>query len=1474
MLGRTMLTRATSALGAALMVAGLAAAPAQAAEALPTGSVVVGVTHWADGSVATGGCVEAFDAAGTSVGSDCVGEAGTYTVGGLADGDYRLKLSGFGTAPTQYYDRASTLASATAVTVADGGAADISYALLAKSTISGTVRDTDGAPMAGVTVTMRDAAADGDLARGASVETGADGRYVLTIAANTSQLVSFEKTGFGASSWPSAPLSQGGTFYGPSAPFRTRADMVLAPAGAIEGTIAAPPGLIATGAQACVLVYDYASDGPPLAKGCGLLGERFRFDDLRGGVDAVRGGGYVLCVAPYPATRGCTSDTGWFGGPASSPLAAKRIDVEAGSTTAVALAWGGTLKIAVTLDNGAPLSRGCLVPQDGLPALGLTTNCAPVGGVFTVTATKDFWLNPGAFDLRDALNTRDRSLWMPQTRVQAGGTTVIPITVPALGKASATVAVKRADGNAITKGCVYAVLHGPAKKDRGQDCTIAADGVASFTGLPDGTYSFEVRDVPGSYATVAYPAVVNAPGSRITLSGTQHVRLAMKLPTTQTVRGHVLGPDGAPVAGATVVRANKSGVLSTATTASDGSYQMVAPVVASSIGVIAADSYGQAWYASSASFSGATTVTGRAKARTISDVDIALEPGQRITGTIAVPDTMAAASACVMALDPAAAIELARDCGDVGDPFELDGLATGAYRICVAPAPATDGCWGEKLPGAIVSRGGSPVTSTIGAEDLAMNLAFGGTVLATARRFDGTVVMDGCADLLDGKAVAATTCDNVDGVFTLSVGHDLGQYPEVRVRGAEALQAARQSVAGVGAGRTENVRVSMEDAPSLRGTIIRPAGLEGLTVCAQVTDGAGFEREQCLEPGVSKYSIQVHEHTSYYVQFYSEGAGAAFQWYDGAGRRAKAKPVEVPTYDVTLPPATLKVEATISGVITTSAGAPASGAKAVVVDIDGRAVQAAVAGEDGAYTVDSLPAGTYTVRFLGSPGQASLWYGGTLTSAGAKTITVAAGGTGHASGRLRPAGTIRVSVTAKSGEAVAGCLEAYTSRLDYVGRYCDTVDGAYALDDLLPGTYVVRAVGFDGLGDRWYPSAVGVSDAKRLTVRTGETVAARMVLGKGGTIAGRVSAPLFERDGTPIRLYTLAGQLVDSTTADVSGNYSFDHVPAGSFRVYIDPAGHLGGWVRARTAISPRTLTFPTASGSWSITGADRTLGRTEHEGVFVGSLNVPLDFTSKTVCAVAINKWKSARGAICGPQGAPFALEVPDRDSVRVVMTDGVVTTPAQWNAFTGRRIWVGGASTYRSSPAFDGLYATEAYIPVYFFTDVTYASPAWFEISWIADAGIATGFGDGSFRPQATVTRGQMAQYLYRLAGEPDVRLPKASPFTDVAATSPIYRAALWLRQEGIVTTRAYRPGDAVTRGATADLLYRLADKPAYTPPSKSPFKDVKTTSSTYKAITWAASKGIAMGDPDGTYKPNASLTRVRMAQSVYRWAAKYGG
>ena len=161
--------------------------------------------------------------------------------------------------------------------------------------------------------------------------------------------------------------------------------------------------------------------------------------------------------------------------------------------------------------------------------------------------------------------------------------------------------------------------------------------------------------------------------------------------------------------------------------------------------------------------------------------------------------------------------------------------------------------------------------------------------------------------------------------------------------------------------------------------------------------------------------------------------------------------------------------------------------------------------------------------------------------------------------------------------------------------------------------------------------------------------------------------------------------------------------------------------------------------------------------------------------------------------------------------------------------------------------------------------------EINWLASKGVTTGYSDGTFRPAGTVDRGTMAAFFYRMAGKPSYTPPKKSPFKDVPTTHQFYKEISWMASKGISTGYAdgtFRPSAKITRDAMAAFFYRLAGKPNYQVPARSAFRDVSTNRQFYKEISWMASKGISTGYKDGSFHPVNSITRDAMAAFIKRY------
>ena len=176
--------------------------------------------------------------------------------------------------------------------------------------------------------------------------------------------------------------------------------------------------------------------------------------------------------------------------------------------------------------------------------------------------------------------------------------------------------------------------------------------------------------------------------------------------------------------------------------------------------------------------------------------------------------------------------------------------------------------------------------------------------------------------------------------------------------------------------------------------------------------------------------------------------------------------------------------------------------------------------------------------------------------------------------------------------------------------------------------------------------------------------------------------------------------------------------------------------------------------------------------------------------------------------------------------------------------------------------------------FTDVPAENQFYAEINWLAQRRITTGYPDGTFRPGENVERGAMAAFFYRLNGSPQFTPPTKPTFSDVPTNHPFYKEIEWMAARGITTgygDGTFRPSASVNRDAMAAFFYRYANSPQFAAPAASPFKDVPANSQFYKEIAWLAEQGITKGWDDGTYRPGEPIHRDAMAAFLYRYSDK---
>ncbi|CAM3889122.1 S-layer homology domain-containing protein [Aeromicrobium ponti] len=158
--------------------------------------------------------------------------------------------------------------------------------------------------------------------------------------------------------------------------------------------------------------------------------------------------------------------------------------------------------------------------------------------------------------------------------------------------------------------------------------------------------------------------------------------------------------------------------------------------------------------------------------------------------------------------------------------------------------------------------------------------------------------------------------------------------------------------------------------------------------------------------------------------------------------------------------------------------------------------------------------------------------------------------------------------------------------------------------------------------------------------------------------------------------------------------------------------------------------------------------------------------------------------------------------------------------------------------------------------FKDLTSDHRFFEEINYLVDGDIITGFPDGTFRPNVTVTRAQAAIMIGRaldLDGtQRDTKFKDVN--SDVKASGYIDSAV----QKGIILgfpDNTFRPDAPVTRGQMAIFLARAFD---LTEELQVSFSDVSSGMSAYVYIKRILADGITAGYPDNTFRTDSKLSR----------------
>jgi len=155
-----------------------------------------------------------------------------------------------------------------------------------------------------------------------------------------------------------------------------------------------------------------------------------------------------------------------------------------------------------------------------------------------------------------------------------------------------------------------------------------------------------------------------------------------------------------------------------------------------------------------------------------------------------------------------------------------------------------------------------------------------------------------------------------------------------------------------------------------------------------------------------------------------------------------------------------------------------------------------------------------------------------------------------------------------------------------------------------------------------------------------------------------------------------------------------------------------------------------------------------------------------------------------------------------------------------------------------------------------------------WAKVSGVSTGIGGNLFDPDSPLTRAQAVTFLWRFMGSPDHGT--ASGFNDVAAGEWYAGAVSWAAALGITTGTSpgmFSPDAPVTRGQLATFMWRTVGEPF--PSFSSGFSDVSAGAFYADAVDWMAEHELTTGTSATTFSPDDDVTRAQMVTFEFRLA-----
>ena len=174
--------------------------------------------------------------------------------------------------------------------------------------------------------------------------------------------------------------------------------------------------------------------------------------------------------------------------------------------------------------------------------------------------------------------------------------------------------------------------------------------------------------------------------------------------------------------------------------------------------------------------------------------------------------------------------------------------------------------------------------------------------------------------------------------------------------------------------------------------------------------------------------------------------------------------------------------------------------------------------------------------------------------------------------------------------------------------------------------------------------------------------------------------------------------------------------------------------------------------------------------------------------------------------------------------------------------------------------------------FVDVNEGDWFYDVVLYAYENGLMTGTSADTFAPNTATTRGMIVSMLARLEG---VTSAESAGFTDVADNDWYATAVNWAASVGVVNgyeDNTFRPNAPITREQMAAILYNYADYKGYDVSARADLSDYADAASISSwaedVLAWANAEGLINGMTATTIDPQGATTRAQTAAMFERF------